>query len=73
VTWTDNSTNETGFRLERCIGAGCVNFAVYTSPPANNTNYEHPATAGTTYRYRLATYNFQGVSAYTNIAEVTAP
>jgi thermitase len=73
VTWTDNSTNETGFRLERCIGAGCSNFAVYTSPPSNSTNYEHPATAGTTYRYRLAAYNYQGVSAYSNIAEVTAP
>ena len=73
VTWTDNSANENGFRLERCIGAGCVNFAVYTSVPANVATYEHPATAGTTYRYRVVAYNYQGVSAYTNIAEVTAP
>ena len=73
VTWTDNSTNETGFRLERCIGAGCTNFAVYSSAAANRTNYGHPATSGTTYRYRLAAVNYQGVSAYTNIAEVTAP
>ena len=73
VTWTDNSSNEVWFRLERRIGAGCVNFALYTTPPANTTACEHPATAGTTYRYRLTAYNYQGVSAYTNIAEVTAP
>ena len=73
VRWTDNSTNETGFRLERCIGPGCTNFAVYSSAAANRTNYGHPATSGTTYRYRLAAVNYQGVSAYTNIAEVTAP
>jgi titin len=73
VSWTDNSSNEVWFRLERCLGAGCVNFALYTTPPANSTSYEHPATAGTTYRYRLAAYNYQGVSAYSNVAEVTAP
>src|SRR4051812_26620636 len=27
LAWTDNSTNETGFRVERCSGAACTNFA----------------------------------------------
>jgi len=27
LAWTDNSTNETGFRVDRCSGASCSNFA----------------------------------------------
>lgn len=73
VTWSDNSTNENGFKLERCVGTGCTNFALYTSPAANRTNYGHPAVSGTTYRYRIQAHNFSGASAYSNIAEVTAP
>src|SRR4029450_6618698 len=26
LAWTDNSSNEDGFRVERCQGAGCSNF-----------------------------------------------
>ena len=27
LTWTDNASNETGYVVERCQGAGCSNFA----------------------------------------------
>src|SRR4051812_34818195 len=27
LAWTDNSTTENGFRVERCSGAACSNFA----------------------------------------------
>ena len=26
LSWTDNAGNETGFRIERCSGAGCTDF-----------------------------------------------
>src|ERR1041384_2951773 len=27
LAWTDSTTNETGFRVDRCSGAACTNFA----------------------------------------------
>ena len=74
LTWTDNSTNEVGFRLERCTGAGCTNFVLHTSLRANTTLFEDwPIAAKTTYRYRLHAYGDSGSSAYTSIAEATTP
>jgi thermitase len=74
LTWTDNSSNETGFRLERCTGSGCTNFVLFKSVSANVTRAEeYPVTARTTYRYRLRAYNGSGYSAYSNIAEATTP
>ncbi len=74
ITWTDNSSNETGFRLERCTGSGCTNFVLIKSVGANVTRTEeYPVTAATTYRYRLRAYNTSGYSAYSNIAETTTP
>jgi hypothetical protein len=74
ITWTDNSSNETAFQLERCIGAGCTNFVLIKTLSANVARYEqYPVTAGTTYRYRLRAYNGSGSSAYSNITEATTP
>ncbi len=30
LTWVDNSVEETGFVVERCVGSGCSNFSDYT-------------------------------------------
>ena len=30
LTWNDNSFDETGFEIERCIGAGCTDFVLST-------------------------------------------
>jgi chitodextrinase len=74
ITWTDSSSNETGFQLERCIGAGCTNFVLIKTLPANVVRYEeYPVTARTTYRYRLRAYNGSGYSPYSNVAEATTP
>src|SRR6185437_13689060 len=27
LTWTDNSSNEDGFKIERCQGSACSNFS----------------------------------------------
>jgi hypothetical protein len=32
LTWTDNSNNETGFKIERCIGSGCTSFDSFSNP-----------------------------------------
>ena len=74
LSWTDNADNETGFRIERCTGSTCTNFALIATVGANVTSYSNiKLTANTTYRYRVYAYNASGNSAYSNIATATTP
>ena len=41
LAWTDGSTNELGFKIERCTGAGCSNFAQVATVGANVTSYSN--------------------------------
>ena len=68
LTWRDNATNETGFAVERCTGAGCTNFAQIATPgPRNGTGnvtyVDTTVTAGNTYFYRVWAVNAVGRSA----------
>jgi hypothetical protein len=73
LTWQDNSTNETGFSIERCPGAGCTNFAVLATQWPDFPSYtDYGALAGVTYRYRVRSYNAGGNSAYSNVATTVA-
>ncbi len=38
LQWTDNSTNEQGFEIERCSGSGCLNFGPVRTMGANATS-----------------------------------
>lgn len=72
LTWTDNASNETGFRLEQCAGGACTNFTEVLVIAANATSVTvNGLSASTTYRYRLRAYNGEGTSAYSNIASAT--
>lgn len=72
LTWTDNSSDETGFKLERCSGSGCSNFAEIATPTANAVSYNNTGlTASTTYAYRIRATNAGGDSAYSGTAEAT--
>jgi hypothetical protein len=72
LAWTDNATNETGFKIERCQGAGCTNFAQIATVGAGVTTYANGGlTASTTYQYRVRAYNAGGDSAYSNTATAT--
>jgi fibronectin type 3 domain-containing protein len=53
LTWTDASSDETGFRVERKLGSG--SFASIGTPGANSTSFNDPGplTAGSTYTYRV--------------------
>lgn len=72
LTWTDNSTDETGFYIERKIGAA-GNFTQLTTAAANAVSYTNTTglTADTTYYYRMRSYNASGSSSYSN--EVSIP
>lgn len=71
LTWTDNSTNETGFRIERKIGATGT-YSQIATVWADITSYSDTnLLASTTYYYRVTAYNAIGSSAYTNEANTT--
>jgi subtilase family serine protease len=71
INWVDNSSNETGFKVERSTDG--VNFNQITTTGANVTSYKNTGlTSGTTYYYRVRATNGAGDSAYSNIASATA-
>lgn len=68
--WTDNSNNESGFKIERALGNGT--FAQVAVVAANTTSYADTGlTASTSYSYRVRATNSVGDSAYTNVATAT--
>ncbi len=70
LAWTDNSTNETGFRVERSTDN--VTFTEIGTTAANVTTFNSTTlTSGTTYYYRVRAYNAGGNSAYSNTASAT--
>ena len=71
LTWTDNSSSETGFRIERKTGAGA--YALLTTVGANVTSYIDLVGANT-YTYKVRANGASGDSAFSNedSATVTA-
>jgi parallel beta-helix repeat protein/predicted outer membrane repeat protein len=70
LNWTDNSNNETGFKIERFTGA--QPFVEIATVGANVTTYTNSGlTANTTYTYRVRAYNSAGNSDYSNTASAT--
>ena len=71
LLWTDNSSNETGFKIERKTGAGGT-YAQIATVGASVTSYSNTGlTPGTTYFYRVRATNASGDSAYSNEASTT--
>jgi hypothetical protein len=71
LAWTDNSNNESGFKIERCQGSSCTSFVQVAQVGANVTTYSNTGLArNTRYRYRVRAFNAVGNSAYSNIATV---
>ena len=72
LTWSDNSNNETGFKIERKTGASGSWSQIATSN-ANTTSYSSTSlTASTTYYYRVRSYNTAGnSSSYTGEVSAT--
>ena len=72
LTWTDNATNESGFRIERCSGTGCTSFAEIATVGVNATSYQNTGLLpATSYSYRVRAYNQAGTSGYSNWSSKT--
>ena len=76
LSWTDNSTNEATFHIERKAEActGTAAFAEIATTGFNIVTFTDAAvTEGVTYCYRVAASNAAGKSAYSNTAGRTVP
>jgi len=72
LQWADNSLDETGFVIERSTDA--VNFSILTTVAADSLVYDDLAVfGGFTYTYRVAAFNANGVSGYSNTASMPVP
>lgn len=75
IAWTDNSTDETGFNVERAIGADGEFISIGIAPP-DTTTYTDTTLNGESalYRYRVSAISPWGESEYTNpILDISAP
>lgn len=72
LSWTDNATNEVGYRIirERRVSESAWNEPTGFTVGANTTSFQETPPPGL-YRYRLRAYNTKGNSSYTPRVEVT--
>ncbi len=70
LTWTDNSADEDGFKLERSTDGS--SFTEIATVGSNTTNFSDTGlVASTTYHYRVFAYNAYGSSSVSNTASAT--
>src|ERR1017187_2899951 len=73
LTWQDNSSNESGFIVQRASGSSGP-WTQIGIVDANVTSCAHTGlTASATYFYRVCAYNASGNSAYASVASATTP
>ncbi len=70
-----DDTAVTGYRIERCQGAGCTSFSQIAAPTGTATSYsDTTAAADTSYSYRVrATDAATNLGPYSNTATATTP
>lgn len=73
LAWKDNSTNETGFTIERAPGLNATSgFVAVANVAKDVTSWKDPnLPVSTPFSYRVCAYNAKGKSGYTNVASGT--
>ncbi|QLE02217.1 Ig-like domain-containing protein [Galbibacter sp. BG1] len=70
LSWSDNSNNESGFKIERKQGSG--SFSQITTVNAGITSYNNTGlNPSTNYTYRVRAYNASGNSSFSNTSSAT--
>lgn len=70
LSWADNSSNETNFRVERSLNG--TTWAQIATVSANVTTFFNTSlTCNYPYYYRVRAYNSGGFSSYSNVASAT--
>ena len=71
LAWTDNSSNENGFSIERVVGGTWTQIGWV---PEGVTSYTNTGlSAGVTYSFRVLAFNGSGNSATTSAVQATTP
>jgi PKD repeat protein len=65
LNWTDNSSNESGFYVERALKAKTLQFSRIATVGTNVKTYSQTETSGQ-WVYRVQAYNAAGTSGYSN-------
>ncbi|HLL90734.1 MAG TPA: fibronectin type III domain-containing protein, partial [Tepidisphaeraceae bacterium] len=74
LAWSDNATDETGYKLDRSTTADFSSGVTAVALAANAVAYTDTGlTPGTTYHYRVRATNAAGDSANSNAASATTP
>ncbi len=68
LSWTDNSDNETGFRIERSPNGTTYWTHIATTDANVTAHLDGDLQCGTTYYYRVCAVNDVGLSDYSNVA-----
>lgn len=72
LNWTDNSNNESGFKIERKVEGGL--YSEISSVSANVTSYNDTSLLpNTKYYYKVIAYNTYGQSSSNEASETTQP
>lgn len=73
LSWTDASNNETGFTVERRLGAAGI-WAAVAVLAANTSRWADAGViAGRSYSYRVLASNSAGNSGYSNVLPISTP
>src|SRR5207249_8095526 len=70
LTWQDNASNESGFRVEQSLDG--TTFTPAGTASADSTSFSVTGlSAGTTYYFRVLAFNGAGDSTWSNTAQAT--
>ncbi len=72
LAWTDNSNNESGFRVERRTASVTTYTVIASDLPAGSSSYgDSGLLSNTLYYYRVRAHNSFGTSVYSNVTSTT--
>ena len=72
-TWTETSTDEDGYQVDRMLGTSGTFSPVAALPPGSTQYVDTVPTAGSTYTYEVEATNFVANSAWSSQVAVTMP
>lgn len=72
LTWADSNAVKQGFKIERCEGASCINFAEIAAIGTALTYTDTGLQAGKEYRYQIRAFNGTSYSPYSERSKAIA-
>ncbi len=73
LSWTESSVNETGFEIDRAVGAAGVYSLVAVVAPATTSYMDSSLIPNTNYYYQVRALNFAANSPFSNQVNLTTP